>query len=194
MKLVVPVLASSVAILMVASCGGAPTRATTPDFIEPARPDESSVLGPHSGPVAPADSDATPAAREVLAMARSMLDAGTVVRGSCWGYVNAVFDRAGFPHRGPHRETVFHGGKRGPYAPAELIEPGDWLYFINHSYGDVPHSAIFVAWQDEAAKWALTITYAGGRRHEPGRLDTYELRSVFRIVRARPIPDVDEPL
>ncbi len=119
----------------------------------------------------------------VLATARDMVESGVVVRGACWDFVNAVFDRAGFP-RGGARKTVFKGHKRrGPYAPTHLIEPGDWLYFINHSYRGVPHSAVFVEWEDEAAQLARTITYRGARKREPGRYATYELSSVYRVVR-----------
>ena len=33
------------------------------------------------------------------------------------------------------RQVLFAGKLReGPYAPSEMLEPGDWLYYVNHSY------------------------------------------------------------
>ena len=141
------------------------------------------------GPVAPTDSPpepALPAASEpglrVLAMARRMMEAKTIIRGSCWDYANAVYRRAGFSGRA--RQTVFRGRRqRGPYAPARLFRAGDWLYFINHSYHDVQHSAIFVRWVDRRARVALMVTYRGARRAVPGVYDEYDLSHVYRVVR-----------
>ncbi|MCB9540345.1 MAG: hypothetical protein H6704_29365 [Myxococcales bacterium] len=126
---------------------------------------------------------ATPAARQVLATARDLIEREVVVvRGSCWDYANAVFERAGFA-AGRARQTVFRGGKKGPYAELDQIRPGDWLYYVNHSYGEVPHSAIFVDWEDRAAGLGLMISYVGAKRRRPGRYEAYDLRSVYRIVR-----------
>jgi hypothetical protein len=65
------------------------------------------------------------------------------------------------------------------------IKAGDWLYFVNHSYGDVEHSAIFVAWTKRERKEALIISYAGGNQAKPARYKKYDLRSEYNIIRPR---------
>lgn len=71
-------------------------------------------------------------ARAVLRTGRIMaLEEKTIVRGGCWNWVNTVFIRAGY---GSRKHNVFKGGKSGPYANSGLIQPGDWLYYINYSY------------------------------------------------------------
>jgi hypothetical protein len=59
------------------------------------------------------------------------------------------------------------------------------VFFINHSYNDVTHSAIFVAWVDERARVALMVSYPGGNRDAPGRFSDYELTNVYQLVRMR---------
>ena len=131
-----------------------------------------------------AEERASSAGRRVLGTARQMMQAKTLVIGSCWDYANAVFTRAGHPLKRGKRRTVFKGSRsKRRFASVDLIEPGDWLYYVNHSYSDVPHSAIFVGWLDRAKKRALMITYRGAKRRVPGVLDDYDLRSVYRIIR-----------
>jgi hypothetical protein len=113
-----------------------------------------------------------------------MIEAEEVVIGSCWDYINTVYERAGYPQRS--RVTVYKSKQPGPYTEIEVITPGDWLYFINHSYNDVEHSAIFVDWIDYDSKVALTIAYSGGNKNVPGRYKTYELSSVYNIMRPKP--------
>lgn len=175
-------------------CGAAPSApvvraverpiATEGQVAEPEAPD---VPPPAPLPIGArlraAEAAATPAGRQVLATARDLIERGVVVvRGSCWDYAHAVFERAGFPG-GRARQTVFRGGKKGPYADLDTVRPGDWLYYVNHSYGEVPHSAIFVDWEDRAAGLGLMISYVGAKRRRPGRYEVYDLRSVYRIVR-----------
>jgi hypothetical protein len=107
-----------------------------------------------------------------------------IIQGSCWDYANAVYNRAGYPNRNGQRITIFKGKKSGPYAAIALIEPGDFLYYINHSYYDVEHSAIFIEWIDIQRSTALMLSYGGEHRKAPARYRPYDLSSVYRIIRA----------
>jgi hypothetical protein len=127
-----------------------------------------------------AAAQSAPGARRVLDAAKAMIDGGVVTRGSCYTWVNAVYRRATGP-----RQTVFEGDRRNRWADASLLRPGDWVFFINHSYNDVTHSAIFVAWVDERARVALMVSYPGGNRDAPGRFSDYELTNVYQLVRMR---------
>jgi hypothetical protein len=132
-----------------------------------------------------AEDVASPAAAKILAEARVMtVNQRCIVVGGCWDYIDVVWRRAGFPD-GSRRVTVFHSRKRGPYAPAASIRPGDWLYFINHSYGDIEHSAIFVAWADRTRRLAYMLSYAGQQRAECARYKIYDINNVFQVIRAR---------
>ncbi len=126
---------------------------------------------------------ASPGPRRVLETTHAMIDDSTVVRGSCFDWVDAVYQRAG-----GRQHDVFHGPHTGPFAETPALQPGDWVFFINHNWGDDTHSAIFVGWMDEGSSVAMMVSYAGGHRDEPGRFGEYELSSVFRIVRME-----DEP-
>lgn len=130
-----------------------------------------------------AEATATPQGLAVLQASRSMIDGGEVVLGSCWDFINAVYDRAGFPSK--LRSTIHKGRYAGPFADDTTIQPGDWLYFINHSYGDVEHSGIFIGWTDEARREALVSSYAGGNKPVPGRYRLYDLSHVFNIIRGK---------
>lgn len=132
-----------------------------------------------------AENRATHAGRKVLVTARKMtLDRREIVRGSCWDYTNAVYNRTGYPNNKTGRKTVFRSSKEnGPYADAALIQPGDWLYYINHSYNDVEHSAIFVEWINFDERTALMLSYGGERRKEPARYLPYDISHVYQIVR-----------
>ncbi len=131
-----------------------------------------------------AERSASPGGRAVLATGRQMtLVEREILPGGCWDYANEVYNRAGHPGRGGRR-SVFKGSKeRGPYATPAQIRPGDFLYYINHSYGDIEHSAIFVAWLDIDSRRALMLSYAGEQRREPARYKSYDLSHVYRIVR-----------
>jgi hypothetical protein len=120
--------------------------------------------------------------RTILETGRYMaLEEKTIVKGSCWTWVNEVFNRSGFAKS---KEIVFKSKKTGPYADLNLIEPGDWLYYINYSYRGTEHSGIFVYWKDFENKKAVVLSYGGRNRKEPGRYLIYDLKSVYYITRA----------
>ena len=120
------------------------------------------------------------AAREVISTARQMaLNERTIIKGGCWDYLNAVFNRAGVSRSTIHKGTY----GQGPYANTSEIEVGDWLYYINHGYNGVEHSGLFVGWVDERAKQALILSYAGENRREPARYRVYDLSNVYQIMR-----------
>ncbi len=121
---------------------------------------------------------AAPGARRVLDAARAMITGGVVVRGSCYTWLRAVYARA----MGRHR-VVYAGSPRPRFARFELLRPGDWVFFINHSYRNTTHSAIFVGWADPRAHVALMASYVGGNRTAPGRFSTYALTNVYQVVR-----------
>ena len=139
------------------------------------------TTGPRPKWLGPSSDDA---GRKVLAKGREMIDKEVVLPGNCWDYINAVYTRAGFPKA--KRQNIYKTAKRGPYADSSLIKPGDWLYFVNHSYNNIEHSSIFVEWIDKGRKRARMLGYAGERRREPGRYLQYDLKSVYAII--RPVP------
>jgi len=118
----------------------------------------------------------------ILATGRKMaLDDKSIIIGSCWNWVNAVFNRSGF---GTSKQIVYKSRLNGPYADLSLIKPGDWLYYINYSYRAVQHSGIFVYWKDFEKKQAVVLSYSGRNRKVPGRYATYDLKHVYYITRA----------
>ena len=127
-----------------------------------------------------AESKATPEGRRVLEAGREMaLMNRELVRGSCWDYANAIFERAGFPYQ-TSREVVMQHDIDFRY-----IQPGDFLSYVNHSYNDIKHTAIFVDWIDFDRKVALMLSYAGQKRKEPARYKPYDLSDVYYVARAR---------
>jgi hypothetical protein len=133
-----------------------------------------------------AERKATPQGRKILATGRQMTVVDKeIIPGGCWDYANEVYNRAGYPNQRKKRRTIFKGSKeKGPYANISLIQPGDFLYYINHSYGDIEHSAIFVDWVNSQTKQALMLSYGGESRQEPARYLSYDLSHVYRIIRA----------
>ena len=130
-----------------------------------------------------AEDNATTEGRKILEATRLMITNEEIILGSCWDFINAAYNRAGFTSK--FRQTAFKSKQQGPYANISDFRPGDWLYFINHSFGDVEHSSIFVAWTDKEKKIALMISYAGGNQAKPARYKTYDLRSVYNIIRGK---------
>lgn len=132
------------------------------------------------------EKNSSEAGRKVLTTGRAMtLDQRLILPGGCWSYADAVYRRAGFPSN--KRKRVFNGTKgKPPYATIDSIQPGDFLYYINHGYRGVEHSAIFVAWIDRGKKIGLMLSYGGEQRKDPARYKSYDLRSVYRI--ERPVP------
>lgn len=131
-----------------------------------------------------AEKNANPIAQKILYHARVMtLFNREIIRGGCWHYVNTVFNRAGFADKS--RQVVHQGTyKHGPYAKADDIQAGDWLYHINYGYKNIEHSGMFIAWVNKEQKQALMLSYAGEGRREPARYKVYDLRSVYQITRA----------
>ena len=137
----------------------------------------------HTSVVLTAESLATPTAQKVLQRARTMtLNERAIIKGGCWDYLNKVFKQAGVD-----RQTIFEGRYRGgPYADADMIRSGDWLYYINHGYKDIEHSGLFIGWVDKSARQALILSYAGEQRREPARYKVYDLSHVYQIMRPTP--------
>lgn len=122
--------------------------------------------------------------RSVLTQGRVMaLLQREVVRGSCWDYLDTVFNRAGVPQRA--RKTVHKGVLAGPYAHPDQIRAGDWIYHINHNYKNNEHSGMFIGWVDKERRLGLTLSYAGEGRKDPARYKVYDLSSVYNIMRAQ---------
>lgn len=123
--------------------------------------------------------------RKILETGRKMtLIDKKVVKGSCWDFVNAVYNDAGYPNKKKKRLLVFKGKKnKGPYAKQDLIKAGDFLYYINHSYHGSEHSAIFVNWISYEKKIALMLSYAGQNKKVPARYKAYDLSNVYNIIR-----------
>jgi hypothetical protein len=118
----------------------------------------------------------------ILETGRKMaLKEKTIVKGSCWNWVNEVFNRSGFTD---NRKIVYKSKKGGPYVDISNILPGDWLYYVNYSYNRIEHSGIFVYWKDYKKKLGVILSYSGRNRSEPARYLTYDLKSVYYITRA----------
>lgn len=131
-----------------------------------------------------AEADAEPANAKVLEQGRVMtVNKRVIVRGGCWDYIDAIWNKAGFPIK--KRHTVFKSSKSGPYAKPAKIHSGDWLYFINHSYKNIQHSSMFIAWANKQAMRGYVLSYAGQRRKESARYKIYDLRSVYQVIRPK---------
>lgn len=164
--------------------GGRINKQSTPSQTLSPTSNESSSEQPNM--LLMAEQKATPEGREVLATGRQMIEDELILPGGCWDYINEVYNRAGYPNQRSKRQTIFKGTKkRGPYADISQIQPGDFLYYINHSYGDIQHSAIFVDWVDYNNKQALMLSYGGENRQQPARYLSYDLSHVYRIIRAK---------
>lgn len=130
-----------------------------------------------------AEATSTISGKKILENARSMINDQEIILGSCWDYIDAVYNRSGYFEN--FRSTIYKSKLLGPYVSESRIQSGDWLYFINHSYGGVEHSGIFVDWTDLTRKEALIISYSGGNQEKPGRYKKYDLSSVYNIIRPR---------
>ena len=154
-----------------------PTSPTTENYRLP----DYAIYGSHGAIIARAEEKATPAAKKVLRMAHSMADQRVIIQGACWDYINEVFKRAGYPY---HNLTIIHKSKKtGPYADTSKLRPGDWVYYVNHSYDDIEHSGLFIDWIDYKKRDALILSYAGEGRKSPARYQSYDLSHVYRIMR-----------
>ncbi len=135
--------------------------------------------------VSPLIDQSSPAGEKILKTGRHMaLTSKEIIRGSCWDYINTVYNRSGYPQS--KRHYVLKGKKnKGPYAKPNRIRAGDWLYFVNHSYNNSPHSGIFVKWVDKKKRIASILSYGGQSRKKPGRYRNYNLSHVYTIIRAK---------
>lgn len=132
-----------------------------------------------------AERDASPEGRKILVLSRSMIADQEVIKGGCWDYINTVYNRAGYPIK--DRINVFKSKIKGPFVDLADIRPGDWLYYINHSYNKIDHSGVFVAWVNFETKIGLIMSYAGEKRKTPARYQNYDLSNVYTIIRASPL-------
>lgn len=121
--------------------------------------------------------------RKVLETSKTMIENKALVVGGCWDYINAVYNRSGLPDK--ERDVIFKSKFKGPYADIALIEAGDWLYFVNHTYRDIEHSAIFIAWTDVNKKEALMVNYVGGNQKKPATYKRFVLDNVYNIFRGK---------
>ena len=132
-----------------------------------------------------AEEESTEAGKRVLQTSRAMIANKEIVVGGCWNYINTVYDRVGFTMR--QRETVYKSKLKGPYVSPKIVQPGDWLYFVNHTYSDSEHSAIFVAWTDKSKKEALMVSYVGENHKKPAFYKKFILDNIYSVIRGREI-------
>lgn len=136
-----------------------------------------------------AETKASPQGKAVLLTGKNMIAKNEIGSKGCWDYINKIYSRAGFNDKS--RKVLYQSKKKGPYASLQDVQPGDWLYYVNHSYHDVEHSGIFIDWVSRERNEALILSYAGENRPAVARYKTYDLSSVYRIVRptgeSRPI-------
>jgi len=103
--------------------------------------------------------------------------------GSCWTYVNKVYDMAGFTSG---KRDVIYAAKKGTLIKdPSIILPGDWLFHVNYSFRNVEHSAIFVCWQDKEKLLAVTLSHVGQNKYAGGDFGVYDLKGVYRVTRAK---------
>ena len=119
--------------------------------------------------------------KNILQTSLSMVQNKIVVKGSCWDYINRVYKNANVTKK----IVIFKNKKSGPYARVSQLRSGDWIYHVNHSYGDIEHSGLFVAWIDTSSAKALMLSYAGEGRSTPARFKIYNIDKTYNIIRAR---------
>ncbi len=138
-----------------------------------------------------AEQNASSAGQAVLRQARSFaLDKQISGRnlgrgaskGSCWGYLDTVFSKSGFPDS--KRKTIFKSVKdSGRYFNLNNLQAGDWIYHTNFSYNNVEHSGMFVGWFNRAKSQAVMFSYAGGNRNQPARYKVYDISRTYNVMR-----------
>jgi len=121
---------------------------------------------------------------KVLKKALAKIKAKTIIKGSCYDWINLIYKEAGYSSRAD-RQTIFWGKENGPYANPMLLQPGDWIMFKNQTYGEIGHSGIFLGWLDFERRSAIVIGYAGQNRSMPGRFREYDITRLFSIIRGR---------
>ena len=131
-----------------------------------------------------AEAAASPEGKRILVVGRAMVNHRVIVIGSCWDFIFAVFNHASLGEK--NQIIPFASSQsKGPYADLETLQAGDWLYYINHSFGDVEHSGIFIGFTDREQNEALILSYAGGDQALPGRYRVYDLSNVYHVIRPK---------
>lgn len=133
--------------------------------------------------VSNAEENTSDVGRKIIETSKSMIDDNEIIVGGCWNYIDKVFTRAGYSSK--KRLNVFKSKYKGPYLKEDLIRPGDWLYYVNHSYGGSEHSGIFISWIDKDKKEALMVSYPGEKRRQPASFKTYNLKNIYNVIRAQ---------
>ena len=121
--------------------------------------------------------------KAILTNALKFVRDGKIIKGSCWDYINAIYNVSGVKIN--KRKIVFRSKKNGPYAKKEIIKSGDWLYHVNHSYHNIEHSGMFIDWIDKKNNKALMLSYAGENKKNPARFRVYNIDSTYNIIRAK---------
>lgn len=138
--------------------------------------------------VCPDDYQSTDTVGEYILLIGDAIKMNGVQRqGSCWNFVKAVYDCAGYD-----AEQVFplHAKceKAGPYLKDKsFLQPGDWVMHINHEYRQkerIEHSAIFVRWIDKQKKKALMLDYVGNNQCVEPSYKEHVLSEVYCVMRA----------
>lgn len=122
-------------------------------------------------------------AEKILDISDTMISNKEIFIGGCWDYINEVYNRAGF--NSIHRLIIYKSKFSGPYYDTDNVLPGDWLYFVNHSYRDIEHSAIFVKWLDKDKKIALMVNYLGEKKKVPATYKEFHLDKVYNVIRPK---------
>ncbi len=140
----------------------------------------SNIKAKHIPLIYRAEKQASSAGKSVLREARILtLDKQAIIKGSCWNYLNTVFNKAQV-----QRDNIFTAKKDGGnYFNLNKLQAGDWIYHTNFSYNNVEHSGMFVAWVDKAKSKALMLSYAGERRKEPARYKVYDISRTYNVKR-----------
>lgn len=119
---------------------------------------------------------------KILNIGSYMIENKEIIKGSCWDYIDEIYNRSGYTRE--KRTYIFKSKKdKPPYAPLNVIKVGDWLYFINQSYGKVEHSGVFIAWKNEKNAKAILLSYGGENRNKPARYRVYDISQTFAIIR-----------
>lgn len=187
-----PILCTTLTILLLNACTtSAPPKSSRYDTGKAAksttRAQTEAIPGDadYLGLILQAEQQASGRQKMILEQARKMtLFERTIIKGGCWDYLDLAWSRAGVPRN--ERISVHQGSLRnGPYADAEQLRAGDWLYHVNYGYKNNEHSGMFIGWVDKNRRQALMLSYAGEGRKEPARYKIYDLRSVYNIIRAK---------
>jgi hypothetical protein len=118
-----------------------------------------------------------------VSAALERMEAGTVLKGSCWDFCNAVYVSAGFQGKGI--QEAYSSAESGPYADPSILLPGDWISSRNIYSATVNHASIFIEWLDMEARTALVIDYPGNSRAEPGRFRVSDLTKTYKVMRGK---------